>query len=123
HPRPDPSVTVGLSPFPRAGWRLPPVAALMLAVACWGRAVPAARNDPTPERPPATSPPASSSVAPPPVPAVGHRVATIHVGRAPQGLARTAGALWVADFGGDVVRRIDPSTNRLVASVKIGRAS
>src|SRR5262249_12918612 len=48
-------------------------------------------------------------------------VATIHVPHQPSGIAVTPGAVWVADVGGPSVTRIDPTTNRVVTTIRVGR--
>ena len=42
------------------------------------------------------------------------------VGSAPEGVAVTAGSVWVADHHRGAVTRIDPKTNRVVATIPIG---
>jgi streptogramin lyase len=46
--------------------------------------------------------------------------ATIHVGKTADWVAITADAVWVGSTGPYAVHRIDPHTNKLVASVKLG---
>lgn len=46
-------------------------------------------------------------------------VATIHVGRTADWVAVTADAVWVGSTGPNAVHRIDPATNRLVATVPL----
>jgi YVTN family beta-propeller protein len=51
--------------------------------------------------------------------------ATIHVGLAPEGIAFTPGAVWVANHHGSPtgsLSRIDPATNAVVATVPAGKA-
>jgi YVTN family beta-propeller protein len=48
--------------------------------------------------------------------------ATIPVGRQPEGIATTPGAVWVVNKGGPSVSRIDPATNKVVATIQIGPA-
>jgi virginiamycin B lyase len=45
--------------------------------------------------------------------------AKIPVGPQPEGVATTPGAVWVVDRGGPAVSRIDPATNRVVATIRI----
>lgn len=53
--------------------------------------------------------------------------ATIPVGKEPDGIATSPGAVWVANHGtsgdGPSVSRIDPATNQVVATVSVGPAS
>src|SRR3954468_16643297 len=44
----------------------------------------------------------------------------IHVGGHPFSLADADGSVWVANFLSGTVQRIDPATNRVVATVRIG---
>jgi virginiamycin B lyase len=46
-------------------------------------------------------------------------VATINAGVAPIGLAAGAGSLWVADYGGGTLVRIDPARNRVLKRIKL----
>jgi YVTN family beta-propeller protein len=46
--------------------------------------------------------------------------ATIPVGPKPQGIAVSPGAVWVANGNGPSVSRIDPATNRVVATIRVG---
>jgi DNA-binding beta-propeller fold protein YncE len=46
--------------------------------------------------------------------------ARIHVGPKPSGIAVSPGAVWVGDVGGPSVSRIDPATNRVVATIRVG---
>jgi len=50
-------------------------------------------------------------------------VATIRVGPQPEGIATTPGAIWVVNKGGPSVSRIDPATNKVVATIPIGPAA
>jgi virginiamycin B lyase len=55
------------------------------------------------------------------VDADGHAVAaTIHVSFQPLGIAVSPGAVWVANAGGPSVSVIDPRTNKLVKTIRIG---
>src|SRR5207249_9147882 len=79
------------------------------------------RQPPAPRAPSSVEPGATTS-APAPVPVVGRVVDRIHVGGQPQGELWADGSIWVADFGGDSVDRIDPRAGRLVASIRVGDA-
>jgi virginiamycin B lyase len=46
--------------------------------------------------------------------------AIIPVGKDPEGIATTPGAVWVANDGGPSVSRIDPATNQVVATISVG---
>lgn len=46
--------------------------------------------------------------------------ATIHVGRAPHGIAADARGLWVAVLGDSTVARIDPATGRVAQRIHTG---
>jgi len=46
-------------------------------------------------------------------------IATIHVGKSADWVAITTEAVWVGSTGPDAVHRIDPKTNKLVATVKL----
>lgn len=48
--------------------------------------------------------------------------AAIPVGKQPEGIATTPGAVWVVNKGGPSVSRIDPATNHVVATIRIGPA-
>src|SRR5205823_12926099 len=48
---------------------------------------------------------------------------TIPVGPQPEGIAVSPGAVWVANRGDPSVSRIDPTTNRVVATIPVGPAS
>ena len=69
------------------------------------------RARPTPPPPP---PP------PPSPPAAGRIVATIPVGRNPGFVVFAEGAVWVKNLGEETVSRIDPGTNNVTATIKIG---
>jgi YVTN family beta-propeller protein len=56
-------------------------------------------------------------------PATGKALAKIHVGLQPSGVALSSGAVWVADAGGPSVSRIDPATNRVTATIRVGPKS
>ena len=50
-------------------------------------------------------------------------VARIQTPRAPCGIGSGYGAVWVATDGGGTVSRIDPATNRVTRSVRVGRSA
>ena len=58
-----------------------------------------------------------------------HMHTIIRVGRSPEGIAVSPGAVWVANAGslanagGPTVSRIDPATNRVVATIRVGPKS
>jgi hypothetical protein len=91
--------------------------ALLVVTALSGRlfsGVPATRGQPS--RPAPTTAPAPPTTVQSPSPVV----ATIPTGGFPYGMAFGAGSLWVA--GGDAVRRIDPASDRVVATIPVGTA-
>ena len=47
-------------------------------------------------------------------------IATIPVGLAPKGVLATGSAVWVADTHDGKVFRIDPATNKIVATITVG---
>src|SRR5215212_459090 len=47
-------------------------------------------------------------------------VARIELGPAPCSVARTAGAVWVMNFRGHNVQRIDPATSSVAATIDVG---
>jgi len=54
------------------------------------------------------------------LPSPGEIVSRIPVEEHPEGIAATAGAIWVANAGAGTVSRIDPTTNAVVATIPIG---
>jgi YVTN family beta-propeller protein len=56
-----------------------------------------------------------------PGPALPPTLETIHVGKAPIAIAAGEGGIWVANSGDHTVSRIDPQTDRVTATIKIGR--
>ena len=49
-----------------------------------------------------------------------HIQAAIRVGKAPGAVAVEGSSVWVANSGGGTVSRIDPATNRVIATIKVG---
>ena len=49
-------------------------------------------------------------------------VTSFAVGRAPVGIAYGAGAVWVANSGDGTVSRIDPTTSKVVATIRVGNS-
>ena len=49
--------------------------------------------------------------------------AEIEAGRAPKGVLANADGVWVADVHGGAVLRIDPATNDVAATIKVGSAT
>src|ERR671931_589074 len=47
------------------------------------------------------------------------RIAALHVGGGPTGLTTGAGSVWVADYSGHRVIRLDPRRNRVVARIRL----
>ncbi len=54
--------------------------------------------------------------------AVGRVAATIPLGFAPKAVAAGEGGVWVTSLLGDTVSRIDPATNRIVATIRSAQA-
>ena len=48
------------------------------------------------------------------------RKQTVRVGGRPFSLVQADGSIWVADFVGGQVKRVNPRTNRVVARIRIG---
>jgi hypothetical protein len=59
-----------------------------------------------------------ATLAPPPKPSDAKIVATVHLGGQPLDAAQAGGSLWIADFGGRVLR-LDPVTRRVRAVIPV----
>lgn len=53
---------------------------------------------------------------------LGARIKLIAVGRGPQDIAVTKGAVWVANINDHTVSRLDPASNKVVATIAVGEA-
>ena len=82
---------------------------------------------PTPTRPPTNAPtdvPSSPSPEPSPEPTLPDYAgadALIPVASGPRGVAWIDGHIWVASTRGDLVQKVDPATNEIVAEISVGR--
>jgi hypothetical protein len=82
---------------------------------------------PTPTRPPTNAPtnvPSSPSPEPSPEPTLPDYAgaeAVIPVASGPRGVAWIDGHIWVASTRGDLVQKVDPATNEIVAEISVGR--
>lgn len=94
------------------------VAIAFVVSACTQGATPPAEPSETAS---VTDPFASEAAASPSSPAYAGAASLIPVAAGPRGVAYHAGSIWVASTIGDLIQRVDPSTNAISAQIHPGR--
>lgn len=64
----------------------------------------------------------SGSGDPGPAPTLRPHVGRLPVGPQPDAMTMAFGSIWVADYGGDQVQRVDPRTGKVLARITVGEA-